>query len=140
MPRLSRPTLKPNASSACVTAFSEERDWAHVWPALHTATVATLNLARLRHDRICRTPCYWEFERVLIICTRGSLKWRRDEIPRRLRLGRSQVTRHSARRRRRSIDLRTVAREIHPCRSAFPAGLAAGAPDRQSPCRAPADP
>src|SRR3954452_7575145 len=80
MPRVSRPTLKPNASSAWVTALSEELDWANAPPPLHSATAATLNFARLRHDRICRTPFLSDFRRVLTICARGSLKWRRDEI------------------------------------------------------------
>src|SRR5438270_13768239 len=78
MPRVSRPTLKPNASSAWVTALSEERDWANAPPPLHSATAATLNDARLRHDRICRTPSSPGFRRGLIICTRGGLEWRTD--------------------------------------------------------------
>ena len=34
MPRLSRPTLKPKASSAWVTALSSDRDWASAGPAI----------------------------------------------------------------------------------------------------------
>src|SRR6478735_3007865 len=41
MPRLSRPTLKPNASSACVTAFSSDRDWASAVPDTDVSAIAT---------------------------------------------------------------------------------------------------
>src|SRR6478672_11251817 len=46
MPRLSRPTLKPNASSAWVTAFSLERDWANAAAEEQTAAAAAIVQAR----------------------------------------------------------------------------------------------
>src|SRR5437868_769406 len=49
MPRLSRPTLKPNASSACLTAFSSERDWAR--RALGTTATAAAAIAYLKRGR-----------------------------------------------------------------------------------------
>src|SRR4051812_26048292 len=82
MPRLSRPTLNPKASSAWVTALSEERDWAYAQSPHPRAAAATPKLSRLRHIRINRTPSRSDFRTLTIIGVRGSLKWRRDEIVR----------------------------------------------------------
>src|SRR4051794_24005080 len=112
MPRLSRPTLKPKASSAWVTALSDERDCANAPPALHSAAAATLICASLRHECIGPDTFPFGFLRLQIICARGSPKWRRDELF-------AEVSRHSARGDRGSIDLRTVERHKGRVRNLF---------------------
>src|SRR5438445_3836526 len=82
MPRLSRPTLKPKASSAWVTALSEERDCALAGTALPIPTAAMLSFASPPHDRM---PTNLSFE------FRG-----------RITLDQGEVCKHSANRTSRS--------------------------------------
>jgi len=56
MPRLSRPTLKPNASSACVTAFSSDLAWACAAPEAKASAAAAI-LQHLRGRLTIRLPC-----------------------------------------------------------------------------------
>jgi hypothetical protein len=58
MPRLSRPTLKPKASSAWVTALSEERDWAAAGPERHAAATASIPVDMHGRDFIAQSPVF----------------------------------------------------------------------------------